>query len=115
MTERTQTKWKEKRREENNTEGYFKIQKEKKELGSVLILAGAVLMLGKQKDNQSILEEAVKCASLPDALDTVECFSNNSMNQEERIQGSECYYYIAGAVSYLVYGILEIFALVVED
>jgi hypothetical protein len=69
-------------------------------------------MLGKQKDNQSILEEAVKCASLPDALDTVECFSN-SMNQEERIQGSECY--IAGAVSYLVYGILEIFALVVED
>lgn len=84
-------------------------------MGSVLILAGAVLMLGKQKDNQSILEEAVKCASLPDALDTVECFSNNSMNQEERIQGSECYYYIAGAVSYLVYGILEIFALVVED
>ena len=84
-------------------------------MGSVLILAGAVLMLGKQKDNQSILEEAVKCASLPDALDTVECFSN-SMNQEERIQGSECYYYmIAGAVSYLVYGILEIFALVVED
>ena len=83
-------------------------------LGSVLILAGAVLMLGKDRVvSNSDLAEAFKCNSLEDASDVEECFNKvikNVRNQEERIQGS-----VAGAVSYLVYGILEIFALVVED
>jgi hypothetical protein len=33
VTEKTQTKWKEKRREENNTEGYFKISEREERVG----------------------------------------------------------------------------------
>jgi len=76
-------------------------------LGSVLILAGAVLMLGRDFDDYA----SSKCHSAQSLEDYINC-AKKVRNQEERIQGSECY--IAGAVFYLVHGILEIIAMVVK-
>jgi len=84
-------------------------------LGSVLILAGAILMLGRDyidsKDMPSFLEGlSRRCPSgNNECLNKV--ISEFMKNKEDRIRGSECY--IAGAVFYLVYGILEIIAMVV--
>jgi len=59
-------------------------------LGSILILSGAILLLGRNS------------ASVADSLNE---------EQGDRIKGAECY--IAGAVFYLVYGILDGLALVI--